>query len=122
MIFSLTLLLHSILTTSKCKNIEQIQTLKNDIVLEFEIDNISSISYYLEIKITRDHEVRIIILSQKDYIRKILELLNMNEDHSTTTSDVPEKYYEDNSEIVSTENSHNYLHIISSMMYEMIQI
>src|SRR5204863_4483377 len=50
-----------------CKSIEWIQTLKNDIVLKFEIDNIDSISYYLEIKMMRDCEARIITLCQEDY-------------------------------------------------------
>src|SRR5438034_9874405 len=104
-----------------CKSIEQIQALKNDIVSEFEIDDIESISYYLEIKMMRDHEVRTITLSQKDYIRKVLELLNMNEDHSTATFSISGKYYESNLRTVSVKDSHNYLHIINNMMYEMIQ-
>ena len=103
------------------KSIEQIQALKNDIVSEFEIDNISSISYYLEIKMMRDCKVRTITLSQKDYIKKVLELLNMNEDHSTAMSDVSEKYYENNFRTASVKDFHNYLHIIDSIMYEMIQ-
>ena len=104
-----------------CKDLSQIQALKNDIALEFKIDDIRLISYYLDIKITRDRENRTITLSQEDYIRKILELLNMNKDHSTATSDISGKYYEANSGSAFIEDSHSYLHLINILMYEMIQ-
>ena len=75
-----------------CKSIEQIQILKKNIESEFNINNIDSISYYLEIKMMRNCKIKIIILSQKNYIRKILELLNINKNQFIVIFNIFEKY------------------------------
>ena len=51
-----------------CRDIQQIQAFKNDIFTEFKIDDMSLISYYLGIKITRNRKKRTLTLSQKSYI------------------------------------------------------
>ena len=52
---------------------------------------------------------------------KILKLLNINEDHLTAMPGISGKYYKTNPETASLADSHSYLHIIGSVMYEMTQ-
>ena len=95
-----------------CKDIECIQAFKNDIGSEFKINDMGPVSYYLEIKITRNCKNWMLSLSQKRYIEKILETLKMDEGRSVATPGIPGKYYDANPRMAAIEDSHNYLHII----------
>ena len=77
------------------------------------------INYYLDVKITQNREKRILILSQENYMKKILILLKMNETISAFISEISDKYYEINEKKASTEKFYKYFQLISNIIYEM---
>ena len=92
-----------------CKNMHAILAFKENISTKFKISDMRSIDYYLDVKITQNRERRILILSQKDYMKKTLILLEMNETMSASIFKISGKYYEANDQEIFTEESHKYL-------------
>ena len=105
-----------------CIDMQRIHALKNNISSEFKIIDMGPISYYLDMKITYNHKQRTLKLSQADYIKKILELLKIDKGCAAVISGIPDRYYEAAIIKASIEKAHQYLHIISNMIYRMVQI
>src|SRR5436190_23312901 len=104
-----------------CKNTCTILAFKKNISIKFKISDMKSINYYLDVKIIQNREKRTLIFFQKDYMKKTLILLKMNETTSASILEISSKYYETNEKEVFTEKSHKYFQLISNIMYEMIQ-
>ena len=58
-------------------NLEYLITIKEWLSSNFEINDMGEAAYILGVKIHRDHSIKLLSLSQKPYIKKILERSNM---------------------------------------------
>lgn len=67
------------------KNSEIIERIKLELTFAFFIIDISSISFYLGLKVQQDQENRMIKLSQLVYINKIFNKLHLNKAHAVNT-------------------------------------
>ena len=103
-----------------CKNTHTILVFKENIT-EFKISDMKSINYYLDIKITQNKEKKTLIFFQKNYMKKTLILLKMNEITSASTFRIFSKYYKTNEKKVFIEESYKYFQLISNIMYKIIQ-
>src|SRR5947207_6119719 len=88
-----------------CKNMCTILAFKENINIKFKISDMKSIDYYFDVKIIQNKEKRTLILFQKNYMKKTLILLRMNEIISASISEISSKYYETNEKEVFIEES-----------------
>ena len=67
-------------------NIEFVQIIKEQLLLNFEMKDISEASYILELKIYKDCSIKLLALSQESYIRRILAKIKMDKCKPMDTS------------------------------------
>ena len=62
-----------------CKNTHTILAFKKNISTEFKISDMRSIDYYFDVKITQNRKRKMLILFQKNYMKKTFILLRMSQ-------------------------------------------
>ena len=66
-------------------NLEMINAIKEWLSFVFEMKDLGEASYILGVKISRDHLMRLLSLSQETYLHKILERFNMDNSNPIDT-------------------------------------
>ena len=67
-------------------DINDIREIKKSLMSQFEMINLESMKHYLDMKIVRDRQNRIIKLTQITYLKSMLTRFEMTDSHSIATS------------------------------------
>ena len=83
----------------------EIQRIKNKLYNKFEITNLESYIYYLDMIVTRDRTNRILRLSQKGYIKKFLKEYDITSSAPSLTSINSDKFHTTKDNFTSIDQS-----------------